>query len=277
MARGAQSETWIKRRIAEGRGQGDGRHYKPWILIGRHEFSSRGRSHICPGAKCHREHHLLSDLEKWVWLFLEWSAAIIDIREQFPLFPREVCWQIAKNLGMRHPYDTSSGTPRVLTTDFLCSMSDAGRSLLALSAKYESELAEADEDMLARLELERRFWEHFGVPWRLITDRDIPHPLVENLEWLADCEVLQKKLDGLIAPIMERLAQIGTVNDSLRSLANLAAAGLGITEGDALSILCHLIWHRDVKVNLDERLSASTIQTIVVRADMIAPAMQGVL
>lgn len=277
MARGAQSEAWIKRRIAEGRGQGEGRHYKPWIQIGRHEFSSRGRSHLCPGAKCNREHHVLSDLEKWVWLFLEWSAVIVDIREQFPLFPREVCWQIANDLRIRHPYDTSSGTPRVLSTDFLCSMADPGRSLLALSAKYESELAEADADMLARLELERRFWEHFGVPWRLITDRDIPHPLVENLEWLADCEVLPKKLDGLTAPFIERLAKIGTVNDSLKSLANRASVGLGIAEGEALSILCHLIWHREVKVNLDEKLSASTIQTVVVGAAVDAPAMQEAL
>lgn len=59
--------------------------------IGRHEFSSRGRSHICPGAKCNRDHHALSDLEKSVWLVLEWSIVIIDIRKQFSLFPREVC------------------------------------------------------------------------------------------------------------------------------------------------------------------------------------------
>jgi hypothetical protein len=206
-------------------------------------------------------------------LLLEWSTVITDIREQFPLFPREICWQLAKELGIRHPYDTASGTPRVLTTDFLCTMTDRGHSLLALSAKYESELGEADAGMLARLELERRFWEHFGVPWRLVTDADIPHPLVENLEWLADCEVLPKKLDDRLGRFLDRLVQFGTANDSLQSVANRAAAGLDISDGEALSALCHLIWRREVRVNLDEKLSASTVQTIVIDASADAPAI----
>lgn len=263
MARGAYSEDWVKRRIAEGRGQGEGRHYKPWIQIGRREFSSRGRSHICPGAKCGRDHHVLSDLEKSVWLILEWSTVVVDIREQFPLFPRDICWQLARELGIQHPYDTASGTSRIFTTDFLCSLADADQSLLALSAKYESDLAGADAGMLARLELERRFWEHFGVPWRLVTDQDIPHPMVENLEWLIDCQVLPNKLFKRIELFREKLTRIGTVRDSLQSVAHKAALGLDLKPSEALSMLCHLIWQREVSVNLDEKVSPSTTQTIV--------------
>lgn len=277
MARGGYSEAWVKRRIAEGRGQGESRHYKPWIQIGRREFSSRGRSHICPGAKCNRDHHVLSDLEKSVWLVLEWSTVVVDIREQFPLFPREVCWKLAKDLGISHPYDTSSGTPRILTTDFLCSLADPGRSLVALSAKYESDLAEADAGALARLELERRFWENFGVPWRLVTDRDIPHPLVENLEWLIDCQVLPPKLFKLVEIFRERLTRIGTVQDTLQSVADQAAMGLDLKKSEALSVLCHLVWQRDVTVNLDEKLSPSTIQAIVPGVPSAASAQRLVL
>lgn len=262
MARVAYTEAWIKRRIAEGRGQGEGRHYKPWIQIRRHDFSSRGRSHICPGVKCQRDHHVLSDLEKWVWFILEWSSVIVDIREQFPLFPRTVCWQIANDIGISHPYDTSSGTPRVLTTDFLCTLAGDGSSLLALSAKYEAELAEADPGVLARLELERRFWEHFGIPWRLVTDQDIPHPLVENLEWLFDCAELPKTLHVPTGTIAERLASIGTVEDTLQSLANYAASGLELSESESLQVVCHLIWHRKITVDLEKTISPSTFQVI---------------
>lgn len=277
MARGAYSEAWVKRRIAEGRGQGEGRHYKPWIQIGRREFSSRGRSHICPKGKCEREHYVLSDLEKLVWLVLEWSAVVVDVREQFPLFPREVCWRLARDLGISHPYDTSSGTPRILTTDFLCSLADPGRSLLAVCVKYESDLAAMDAGAFARLELERRFWEHFGVPWRLVTDRDVPHPMVENLEWLIDCQTLPSRLFKLTDTFRERLTTIGTVHDTLQSVSSQAALGLDLTEGDALSMMCHLIWHREVTVNLDEKLSPSTVQTIVLGNVSYTPGQSVVL
>lgn len=53
--------TVYDQRIKEGRGQGYGLDYKPWLLI--HDVPSLGLVTRAKGWKTGREHHLLSQLE----------------------------------------------------------------------------------------------------------------------------------------------------------------------------------------------------------------------
>ena len=64
MARGRWEWTGAKfeRYIKEGRGQGNGENYKPWITVS--DFPSMGRSARSPGWKTNRVHHFLSDHER---------------------------------------------------------------------------------------------------------------------------------------------------------------------------------------------------------------------
>lgn len=190
MPRHLPDEKWIVRRVAEGRGQGEGRDFKSWLQVRRGEFVSRGRARVGQGVKFDRDYHLQSDLEYWVWLLLEWSRLIIDIREQFPLFPRQRCIDLAAKLGIKHPLFTGTKTLWVLTTDLLATLAGPLPQLLAIACKYESELSTADPRMLELLELERRFWESFGIIWVLITDSQVPMTLVKNLEWLYESALL---------------------------------------------------------------------------------------
>ena len=52
-------EARVQRFLAEGRGTGDGPHYRPWLQV--QDVSSMGRSHRPFGIKTQRVHHLLSD------------------------------------------------------------------------------------------------------------------------------------------------------------------------------------------------------------------------
>lgn len=63
------NQTQIDKRLKEGRGQGRGPDYKPFIYT--RDVSSLGRSHRLFGSKCQRMHHLLSDLELAVFLSLD--------------------------------------------------------------------------------------------------------------------------------------------------------------------------------------------------------------
>jgi hypothetical protein len=56
------TEAKFERYKKEGRGQGTGKDYVPWIKV--QDFPSNGRSHRVPGWKTGRIHHLLSDQEK---------------------------------------------------------------------------------------------------------------------------------------------------------------------------------------------------------------------
>ncbi|WP_233882598.1 hypothetical protein [Brevibacillus laterosporus] len=79
------SISQIEKRIKEGRGQGYGREYIPWLLI--QDVPSSGRATRIHGWKTNRFHHVHSDLERSYFYILEWSDIVTDIREQFPLLP----------------------------------------------------------------------------------------------------------------------------------------------------------------------------------------------
>lgn len=74
------TQAQIDRRLKDGRGQGQGVDYKPFIYT--RDVSPLGRSHRLPGSKTRRLHHLLSDLELAIFLTLDRSPHVTDIRER---------------------------------------------------------------------------------------------------------------------------------------------------------------------------------------------------
>ena len=121
--------------MQEGRGQGTGAGYLPWITI--HDFSSRGIVSRIKGIKTGRVHHFLSRNELYYFYLLECSDNVLDIREQFPLLNVELAINIAGGAGIKYPYDSVSGFPYVMTCDFMVTTS-AG--LKARTIKMTSEL-----------------------------------------------------------------------------------------------------------------------------------------
>ncbi len=137
--RSPYNEKKIEQRIKEGRGQGEGAGYIPWIKVG--EFGSKGRSHRLLGIKTGRMHHFFSDLEAKYFYLLEWSEDVVDIREQFPLFPVSDTERLAAELRVRHPKVVGSGISNVMTTDFL--ITTRRENVIALEArsvKYSRDL-----------------------------------------------------------------------------------------------------------------------------------------
>ena len=107
------------RYLKEGRGQGTGADYKPWIYI--HDFPSRGVSARIPGRTTGRIHHLLSRQEEYYFYILDADPDVLDIREQFPLRLTETM-EIARRLNVKHPW--KGDFPFVMTTDFLVTRPD---------------------------------------------------------------------------------------------------------------------------------------------------------
>jgi hypothetical protein len=72
-----------RRRIKEGRGTGEGAGYKPWITT--HDFPSKGQVCRAKGQTTGRIHHMMSSLERDLFLILDYDPDVTDIREQYPL------------------------------------------------------------------------------------------------------------------------------------------------------------------------------------------------
>ncbi|PWW37047.1 TnsA endonuclease C-terminal domain-containing protein [Chromohalobacter israelensis] len=171
------NQAQIDKRLKEGRGQGHGPDYKPFIYT--RDVSSLGRSHRLFGSKCQRMHHLLSDLELAVFLSLDWSPKVVDVREQFPLRVEDTV-RIAEEAGL--PHARFKGTPQVLSSDFLVDFDDSARPAMAIQAKYSSDLEKSE--VVERLELERRYWAEKGIPWAIVTEREVSKTAFANIQWL---------------------------------------------------------------------------------------------
>ena len=168
----------IKRLTKEKRGQGSGKHYKPFLTV--RDVPSKGRVHRRPSLTHGRIVHLLSDLELSTFLLFDWHFSVVDIREQFPLDPEKTL-NIAQRLGVKHP--AVRGVNQVVTTDLLIDTLQSGKIVsIAISVKYREELE--DERVIEKQELEKRYWEGEGIDWYLFTENEVPATLIQNIKWL---------------------------------------------------------------------------------------------
>lgn len=162
------------RYLKEGRGQGSGENYKPWIYI--HDFPSRGISARVPGMTTGRIHHLLSRNEEFYFYILDTDPDVLDIREQFPLRLSETMG-IARRLNIRHPW--KNDFPFVMTTDFLVTKSDG---LHARTVKSSDELS--NPRVMEKFTIEHDYWSSRGIDWKIITEKQINRDRALNLQWL---------------------------------------------------------------------------------------------
>ncbi len=243
-------EDKITRFQKEGRGQGRGASYKPWLTI--RDVASHGRSHRIAGIKTSRVHHFLSDIERDVFYLFDWAEAVTDIREQYPL-DRERSRRISADLDIKHPRDAA--TEIVMTTDFLVDISLEGKLIqLARAVKPVIELEKPR--VIEKLEIERRYWVQQGVDWGIITERDIPEAMVTNIAWLHPYITL----DQLTAPYdgyyqeKARLLLRALPSHSATTLRQFCLAmdeQLAMHVGDSLLLIRHLLVQKVISCPMD--------------------------
>lgn len=254
----------IEKRIKEGRGQGEGINYRPWLTI--RDFPSLGRVHRIRGWKHGRVHHLLSDLEANGFYEYELPTlafgrlrlAIIDTREQFPLFPLEETIEIAKELGVRHPTDPWTKYPCVMTTDLVMTAKWNMTTLyLARAYKYASELD--NPRTREKLEIEKIYWgRRPAVDWGITREIDICRPLVFNVKWIHPCSRLLDLYPLTIRQVMD--AALVMTDSVLRGKLPLKLVTrrcdekLRLKPGRSLGVVRYLLANQHWKIDLTRRI-----------------------
>lgn len=250
----------IEKRRKEGRGRGEGADYRPWLMI--HEVPSRGQSNRPRGWKTERVHHLLSLNELRYFYLLDWSPSVVDIREQFPLWPEEETLSIAHELGVAHPSPPGS-EHWVMTSDFRITLED-GKDVVR-TAKPASELE--DNRVIEKLEIERQYWEKRGVDWGIVLADELPLPLVSNIQWLHGHLTLERVgLDPQDAPaIAAYLTEEvrSSREDSLADVARRCDEHLGLPRNTALALARHLLATRQWKVDMNVKINPSRPLTLL--------------
>lgn len=184
-----------ERFLKEGRGQGTGANYKPFILVEKSGFQSRGRSHIIYNHELNRQHHLLSDLELLVFLWA-WSFQANDYREQFPLqrfeldpqflfLPRRArgTIEIASSMGLRHPIITKKA-PRIMTTDLLVTFADS--SHVAVHTKYLKDQVDASTRKQELKAIENQYWRDRHVKFISVDETRFTEGRANQMLWSID-------------------------------------------------------------------------------------------
>src|ERR1044072_6974255 len=175
------TEKSINKRIKEGRGVGRLSSYRPWLHI--QDVASKGLASRVKGWKTSRVHHFMSLLELAYFYILEWALEVVDIREQFPLFPQRETIAIALSCGVSHPFDYKTRHPVVMTTDFNISIIREGKIVDCVrTVKYAKDLR--SKRTLEKLEIERRYFSARNTDWGIVTENDISRVLAKNVEWL---------------------------------------------------------------------------------------------
>ncbi|MBB3111777.1 hypothetical protein FHS18_003845 [Paenibacillus phyllosphaerae] len=247
------TEAKIERMIKEGRGQGTGREYLPWLKI--QDVPSEGRATRGLGWTTGRRHELLSDIERDYFYLLDYADEVTDIREQFPLLPLEETLMIAEQIGIEHPRDPRTGVPIVMTTDFLITCNDRD---YARTVKPFNELE--NERTIAKFEIERVYWETHHLDWGIIIDKDIPDVMVRNIEWVHK-EYHNEDVSELSTFTVRNVEQLLSVRlqdgEKISSACLACDQKLGLEAGTSLALFRHFIARKKWIVDMNERIIPS--------------------
>lgn len=247
------TEADVEKRIAKGIGLNSGADYIPWIK--KHDFGSKGTAKELFGIKIQRAHHLLSQLEYYVFLNFEFDRDVIDIREQFPLLDRDLVVRIAKEIGCRVPKYPKTRTVYVMTTDFLLTLkTPEGLKLVAIAVKPSSQLTQ--KRVCELLEIERRYWQKFGVDWSVVTERELNRNRWLNLRWLRQ-GAMQLSASQQAQEFLDSLHAEDWAGVSLLELLWKVAKKVGIRFEFSVALFKYSVWHGMVKVDLNRRLDLS--------------------
>ena len=247
------NERIYNKYLNEGRGQGIGKDYKPWIII--RDFPSVGMVSRVIGATTGRIHHLLSNLELCLFYLLDWSDDVTDIREQYPLTDVSKAIELAERAGIKYPYDPKSGFPYVMTSDFFI---ETKQGTKVLSVKHSSELSKLR--VREKLEIERRYWNEHEISWCIVTEREIDRTKAINIEWLAqakDLAVFGIDEDVKNACIKYFLEYYCADHSALSILFTEIENEFDLIPGMGINIYKYLAYWKQIAFNANEKVDFS--------------------
>jgi hypothetical protein len=266
------TEAKFKKYLKEGRGSGNGRDYLPWLKT--YNVPSYGKRARDPGWKTGRLHHVMSDHETNYLYLLEWSDLVIDIREQYPLLELEAAQAIASDMGVEYPTDNDSKFPIVLTTDFMITVRDGERTFdIARTIKPSEELDKTR--VIEKFEIERRYWAAKGIDWGIVTEKEIPIVLSNNIKYLHPAYYLEPTAETslpqllLIADLLKDRLKLS--KKSIVETTSNFDTELQLVSGTCLKVFLHLVARKEILLDMNQKInltkSAQTILKFVSRSE----------
>ncbi|NAX43358.1 MULTISPECIES: TnsA endonuclease N-terminal domain-containing protein [unclassified Vibrio] len=255
MGRGRKIESLddYQRHLRNKYGLGQGANYKPWLRI--QDVKSKGTRSLIYGRKSQRDHHMMSSIESEHFYLAEFSNRVVDIREQFPLFPLNFTQKVAKTLGVQHPTHPHTKEPIIMTTDQLLTIdSSQGTTYHAISVKSEDD--SSDLRVLEKNDIERVCWELLGIKFSYFTGNELTRVQSRNLLWATS--PFRKNPVSFSTEQVNCALSILTVRQYfIEDLCNQLISLNVTTHEDALLLIRFLIADRYIEVDLSKNIVES--------------------
>jgi hypothetical protein len=170
-------------------------------------------------------------------------------------------------MGIEYPKDRKSGTPYVLTTDFILTVKQGAKLIqIARTFKLAKELEK--KRVLELLQLEQRYWKRQNIDWAVVTEQDICLILADNIKWVHSAykwELAEGKNREncyyLSNILKERLT---TKQTKINTITTALDKEIGIKSGTSLLLFKHLIARKEIIVDmLETKLSSSSYTNII--------------
>lgn len=261
-------------RMRDGRGQGHGDLYQPWLWIRRKNTSRKGNqvTDAMPGYR--RASHFLARVEWHVGLLCLYLGAR-DVREQLPLWPDEHphplndlflrrglarrqhrgLLDIAREAGIEHGSEVGfPDVPYVATLDLAVTLvARQAVRLVAVSLKPFGEVLEAEplDRMLERLELERRYFAESCDRYVIADQSLLGRYTGGNLETFSAARQLPAHLccPMLINDFSAHLVDVAkqaTISEAIDHVGGL----MRLASSDANFLWRHAVWTRRVELDI---------------------------
>jgi len=272
-------ENKLKKWIQEGRGQGEGKDYKPWLTV--QDFPSKGRVTRAFGWKTKRTHHFFTDTETRYFYLLEWEDNVLDIREHYPLFNCEEVIENKDGLNFDLFKDKGTGTPYILSTSFLITLKKPNGKITYLARSLKADYELERKTALERLEIERRYWQSQNIDWGIVTQKEIPVVKAKNIEWIhsslypADERgFTDEEADYYCNAFVEKLAGSNT---SIRDFTTQFDRLFNLDTGSGVYIFKRLIALKRIMVDMNKKIDINDSTQSIEIAQQSLPERVGVL
>ncbi|MBA2937067.1 TnsA endonuclease N-terminal domain-containing protein [Paenibacillus sp. CGMCC 1.16610] len=253
MNRGNSVRKSQENRIKDGRGQGYGKDYVPFIQASDNKTPGDGYLTRSLGWKTERIHHTLSRVEYNYLMLLSWMDIVVDIREQYPL-QIERTLEIAEQLHIPHAH--INNVPVYQTTDFMISIETSnGIRDVVRTVKVVTDLTSRTLELF---EIERRYFEEQGLDWGIILESRLPSTIIMNIDWIFDGRFLDSR-EGLDIELVEHIKNSFIqylIDDAtatpIQKLCLRADNKYGLESGSCLFILKHMLANKVIHTDMQK-------------------------
>lgn len=259
-----------EKKIAEGRCQGEGADYKPYI--NNQDIASQGRTTRHKGIKAGRQVITLSDYETKCRRIFEFSQSIIQIKEQYALDINETR-VIADTLGIKHPTDPQTKELVPVDFDFFLEVkgSDGKTKWVARTFKEKDKLC--DRRVIEKFEIAREWCRQNNISWGIITEEELDKTVCKNIEKVnAYYDISSVGLKKMRANERRKLIEyfIGKVlecSEPIRDLCVQIEDEFELDYGVGLSLFKYLIAHHIIEIDLTKELDVSKMVPVKLNRD----------